>query len=431
MRAAARVQAAIELLDEIDRTGYPADRTMSHYFRQRRYIGAGDKREISEHLYAVLRHRLSLQYLLKSVSLTSSSRLLIAVHLLQNGTELESVFDGQRHNPTRFGDTQLEALGNIEFAKLGDAPLYVRLNVPEWIAPGLEAVLGQRFADEMQALNERASTDIRVNSLKSSREQLGPEFERQGLKFSNGELAPSAIVFEQRVALFDTDAFKRGEFEVQDQGSQLLALATGVRPGDKVIDFCAGAGGKTLAMAAMMQNRGTLYACDIHSKRLDELKKRCRRAGVHNVRVHRLSSEQDKWIKQHASFADVVLVDAPCTGTGTWRRNPDSRWRLSSGDLQNLLQLQHSILTNAARLVKPGGKLFYATCSLLQEENELQIDQFLAANEGFKPSVIGNLNLFHAIADKVELSANTLRTYPALSGCDGFYLCALQRAEES
>lgn len=431
MRPAAQVQAAIELLDEIDQTAYPADRTMAQYFRQRRYIGSKDKYAISEHFYAVLRSRLSLQYLLQTVSLQSSSRLLMAVHLLGDDQNLREIFDDHQYHPTHFGQTQLDALHRIDFSALQSAASHIRLNVPEWIAPMLEAVLGERFEVEMLAMNQRATTDIRVNSLKTTPQQLGELLTEQNIAHNGSDLVPLGIVFDQRVALFNLDCFKQGWFEIQDQGSQMLALATGAKAGDKVVDFCAGAGGKTLAMAAMMQNKGTLYACDVHSKRLEQLHKRCKRAGAHNVRIHQLSSEHDKWVKQHAAQADVVLIDAPCSGTGTWRRNPDSRWNLSPKDLQNLIKLQQSILCSAARLVKPGGRLVYATCSLLSEENEAQVEQFLTENDQFARATVGNNQLFQINADKIELAASSIRTYPAMTGCDGFFACALQRADET
>lgn len=355
----------------------------------------------------------------------------MAVHLLRDDQNLREIFDDQQYHPTHFGQTQLDALERIEFSAIESAASHIRLNVPEWIAPMLESILGERFEVEMLAMNQRATTDIRVNSLKATPQMLGQLLTEQNMAYSASNLVPLGLVFDQRVALFNLACFKQGWFEIQDQGSQMLALATGAKAGDKVVDFCAGAGGKTLAMAAMMQNKGTLYACDVHSKRLEQLHKRCKRAGAHNVRIHQLSSEHDKWVKQHVVQADVVLIDAPCSGTGTWRRNPDSRWNLSPQDLQNLIKLQQSILCSAARLVKPGGRLLYATCSLLSEENEAQVEQFLTENDQFARATVGNHQLFQKNVDKMELSASSIRTYPAMTGCDGFFACALQRTDET
>ena len=233
--------------------------------------------------------------------------------------------------------------------------------------------------------------------------------------------------FERRVALFGLPAFKQGWFEIQDEGSQLLALLSGVRAGQKVVDFCAGAGGKTLAMAAMMENKGTIYACDVHSKRLEQLAKRSKRAGVHNVRSHLLSSENDKWVKKHAHYADTVLLDAPCTGTGTWRRSPDSRWNLRQENLDDLVELQQSILQSAKRLVKPGGRLLYATCSLLEEENEAQVRQFLDLNPDFSPENFEVPAAMAAYPERFKNGGHEIRTFPSLTGTDGFYVASMRR----
>ena len=201
-----------------------------------------------------------------------------------------------------------------------------------------------------------------------------------------------------------------------------------MKPSQKVVDFCAGAGGKILAMAAMMQNKGTIYACDVHSKRLEQLTKRTRRAGVHNVRTHVLSSENDKWVKKHQQVADVVLIDAPCSGTGTWRRSPDSRWNLTQSDLQNLIETQSSILRSAKRLVKPGGVLLYATCSLLKDENEKQVERFLSNHEDFK-LIPDYFNEFDFDSNLLDVNDSSLRTYPGKTGTDGFFLAALQKVQ--
>lgn len=427
MRPAAHAQATIELLDLLSADGYPADRTMAQYFKQRRYIGSKDKKAVSGQFYAVLRNRLSLQYLLTEVGLQPSSRLLVAAYLRTLGQATEEVFDDQRYHPARFGTTQIEALRSIDVDVLQSAPMHVQLNVPAWIEPALMDALGADYPAEMQAMNQRATTDIRVNSLRADREQVSAALTAAGMDHDLCELAPQGIRFRQRVALFNLPAFKQGHFEVQDEGSQLLALASGASAGQKVVDFCAGAGGKTLAMAAMMQNRGSVYACDVHSGRLQQLQKRCRRAGVHNVRIVQLSSERDKWVKQHTGYADLVLIDAPCSGTGTWRRNPDARWNLTAQGLDELVELQQSILTSAARLVRPGGRLLYATCSLLKEENEQQVDRFLAQNTEFQHAAPCDHAAFIEHQDRFRISESSISTSPALTGTDGFYLCALQR----
>lgn len=427
MRPAAQVQASIELLDEIGHTRRHADRLMAQYFRNNRYIGSKDKAAISEYVYGVLRKQLSYQYLLEKAELSKESRLLLALALREQDQQLGDIYTGERYQPAAFATPVLEKLLAIDFADLETAPKHVQLNVPEWIAPRLEAALGERYAKEMEASNQRAQTDIRVNLLKSTVANTLQAIEVAGYKPEPTALSPWGLRFSQRVALFGLDVFKQGFFEVQDTGSQVLALVSQVKPGDKVVDFCAGAGGKTLAMAAMMENKGTIYACDVHSKRLEQLAKRTKRAGAHNVRTHLLSSENDKWVKKHRNIADVVLIDAPCTGTGTWRRSPDSRWNLQPEDLENLKAVQQSILQSASRLVKPGGQILYATCSLLREENEDQIDDFLKTNAEFELSELALPETLKGNLDRIEYREHQLRLYPDLSGTDGFYVAALTK----
>ena len=427
MRPAAQLQATIELLDHIDQNNYPADRVMAKYFRERRYIGSKDKYAISEQFYAILRQRLSLSYLLEQHNLSISTRNLAALLIHSEKQSISDYFNGEKYSPAILYQGDIDTIVSIEFAELDSAPEYIKLNVPKWIAPKLKAVLGDDFESEMTATNQRASTDIRVNLLKSNVQQVSELIKDNSYDFDLSSISPWGLSFKQRVALFNLKEFKQGWFEVQDQGSQLLAQLTNVKAGDRVVDFCAGAGGKTLAMAAMMQNKGSIYACDVHTKRLDNLSKRIKRAGAHNVRVHVLSSEKDKWVKQQQGKADVVLIDAPCTGTGTWRRSPDSRWNLSQQDLNELVLLQQSILQSASRLVKPGGRLIYATCSLLEEENELQTQSFLELNSNFKPFELEIHEPLKSNLDKVRSNGHEIRTFPGLSNSDGFYVCSMVR----
>ena len=427
MTPAAQIQASIELLDDIFDTGRPADRLISQYFRARRYIGSKDKRSISKTIYQVLRQRLSFTYLLQKHELAVTPRFLVAVSLLKEELNLESYFDGVAYNPKPFSSDAFKSFRALDFLELDSAPISVQLNIPEWLAPKLQKSLAENYVKEMKALNCRANTDIRVNLLKVSMHDMVDLLESTTFECLQSKLSPWCIRFDQRVALTSLDSFRQGYFEIQDEGSQLLALASEASAGEKVVDFCAGAGGKSLAMAMMMNNKGVIYACDVHSKRLEQLSIRAKRAGVHNVRVHGLSSEHDKWIKQHRKMADLVLIDAPCSGTGTWRRNPDSRWNLKPEHLNNLLVLQQSILQSASRLVKPGGRLLYATCSLLAEENQLQIEQFLANNLDFKYRKIELPETTLSQLSANEYQQHQLMLSTAISGTDGFYVCALQR----
>ncbi|MEM7358964.1 MAG: RsmB/NOP family class I SAM-dependent RNA methyltransferase [Pseudomonadota bacterium] len=427
MRPAAQVQATIDLLDEIAASGYPADRVMAQYFRSNRYIGSKDKAAISEYFYTVLRNKLGYTYLLDQVGVSWGNRQLMAVLLKEQGQDLAALFNGQQYSPKPLAINDLAKLEALDLTALQDAPLHVQLGVPDWLAAGLEDSLGEAYEREMRASNRRASTDIRVNTLKADVPSALSELEKLGYSLKTGQLSPWCLRFDGRVGLFGLKSFNQGWFEVQDQGSQVLALISRVKAGDRVVDFCAGAGGKTLAMAAMMENKGSIDACDVHGKRLQQLSKRAKRAGAHNIRVHTLTSERDKWVKQHKEKADLVLIDAPCSGTGTWRRSPDSRWNLQPENLENLQQLQQSIMQSASRLVRPGGRLLYATCSLLKSENEAQIEQFLQDTEEFE---LGEIVLPAELAeqrDRIEFKTHQLRLFPFLSETDGFYVCELRR----
>lgn len=427
MKPAAQVQATIELLNELAASGYPADRIMAQYFRSNRYIGSKDKAAISEYFYTVLRSKLGYQYLLQQQGVDVQSRSLVAVMLKEQGQDISTLFNGEQYSPAVFSSEELSKLQAIEFADLAQAPQHVQLGVPEWLAPKLQASLGACYEQEMRATNNRATTDIRINTLKTDLQSTLNELQSAGFSLEPGNLSPWCLRFSGRVGLFGMKRFNQGWFEVQDQGSQVLALVSGVKAGDRVVDFCAGAGGKTLAMAAMMDNKGSIDACDVHTGRLKQLSKRAKRAGAHNIRVHALSSECDKWVKKHQGQADVVLIDAPCSGTGTWRRSPDSRWNFQPENLENLMQLQQSILQSASRLVRPGGRLLYATCSLLREENEAQIDEFLDTQKQFEH---GEIKLPQTLAqnlDDIKFDTHQLRLSPYKSGTDGFYVCELRR----
>src|SRR6185369_3433163 len=229
-----------------------------------------------------------------------------------------------------------------------------------------------------------ASTDLRVNTIKATREEAIAALKAEGIVAAPTTLSPVGLRVHGRPPLATLQCFKDGLIEVQDEGSQLVALLADARPGMRVADFCAGAGGKTLAIAAQMKNKGKIVACDVLEGRIERAAVRFNRAGVHNVERKALSSERDQWVKRHAGTFDRVLVDAPCTGTGTWRRNPDAKWKLSPEDLTELAEIQRNILDSAWRLVKPGGRLIYATCSLLAEENEAQVEAFLSEHADFR-----------------------------------------------
>ncbi|HUA78700.1 MAG TPA: RsmB/NOP family class I SAM-dependent RNA methyltransferase [Acetobacteraceae bacterium] len=428
MTPAARVESAIVLLAEIlGEPKAPADALASAFFRARRYIGASDRRAVSELVWKVLRSRRRLGWWLRPAEETA--RLLIGASLLLSGTsfeELGRVFSGARFGPGPLDGKERKALRRLEGQELvrPAMPDAVRFEVPDWLLPLLAARFGPALAAEMEALGQPAPLDLRVNLLRGSREDARAALAAEGIAAEPTPLSPWGLRVAERSGLVGGAAFRGGLVEIQDEGSQLVALPVGAAPGMRVADLCAGAGGKTLAMAMTMENRGHLVACDVSQARLDEAVKRLRRAGVHNVERHLLTAG-DKWAKRQREKFDAVLVDAPCTGTGTWRRHPDARGRLKPADLDELLARQSGILDMAAALVRKGGRLVYATCSLLAEENEAQVTGFLARHSGF--AVVPFAAAWPVSAGPMPGEGPFLVLTPRGHGTDGFFAAVLER----
>ena len=392
MTPGARLQAAIDLLHAIHAGSAPADRATAAFFRNRRYIGAKDRREVLDRAYAVLRRRAALDWWIDKSGQAprdrDRARLIASLALLDGWSpdRIAGSFDGGPYRPEALDDAERHIAKAVAGKKIEtpEQPSDVRNEYPGWITPYLEQRFGDRLDEEMRAAIGTAATDLRVNTLKATREEAIAALAKEGVEATPTKLSPVGLRVDGRTPLATMQVFKDGLIEVQDEGSQLVALLTDAGPGMRVADFCAGAGGKTLAIAAQMQNKGKIVACDVLEGRIDRAAVRFTRAGVHNVERRALSSERDQWVKRHAGTFDRVLVDAPCTGTGTWRRNPDAKWKLKPEDLAELTEVQRSILDSAWRLVKPGGRLIYATCSLLAEENEAQVEAFLAAHADFR-----------------------------------------------
>ncbi|HZB90491.1 MAG TPA: RsmB/NOP family class I SAM-dependent RNA methyltransferase [Stellaceae bacterium] len=439
MTPGARIEAAIGLLQRIDAERLPADDLVADYFRRHRFAGAKDRAAISEHIYAVLRRRAALDWWIgrsgQGLAADARRRMLAALMLVEGWTPgaIAEACDGDRFRPARLGRDERQLVETLAGATLEarDMPAEARGNYPDWLAPHLEAALGRGLAREMAALNEGAALDLRVNRLKTEdREAARAALLREGVEAARTRLSPLGLRVFERIPLGTLEAFRRGLVEVQDEGSQLAALLADARPGLRVVDFCAGAGGKTLALAAEMRNRGHLVACDVSAPRLERATQRLRRAGASIVQRVPISGARDKWVKRHAQSFDRVFVDAPCTGTGTWRRNPDAKWRLRPEDLAELTALQAEILDSAARLAKPGGRVIYATCSLLAEENEAQIEHFLSRHDGFALLPIGGV-WAETIGGEAPVRGDMLRLTPARHGTDGFFVAVLERKPEA
>jgi len=428
----AQVAAAIDILAAIDLGERPADDVAADYFRRRRYIGAKDRRHIAGHVYTVLRHRSALDWWIAKhpVDIGPKSRVLTALVLAENWRPevVAACCDGDRFRPAPLTEAEDRLLRGLTTRTLRhpEMPRAVASDLPDWLEPYLERVFGKGLEREMAALNASASIDLRVNLLKADWETARRALAAEGVAAEPTPWSPVGLRLAERVPLGGLSAFREGLVEVQDEGSQITALLADARPRMRVVDFCAGAGGKTLALAAGMANRGKLVACDVSAHRLERAVRRLRRAGVGNAERRVLTSERDKWIKRHAGGFDRVLIDAPCLGTGTWRRNPGDKWRVTPEDLASLIVRQQEILRNAARLVRPGGRLVYATCSVLREEDEAQAEAFLVAEPEF--SVVPAARVWNETIGGLSPGGERyLRLTPARHGTDGFFVAILER----
>jgi 16S rRNA (cytosine967-C5)-methyltransferase len=437
MTPGAQMEVAISLLDEISVSGAAADDIVGGYFRRHRFAGAKDRGAISQHIYAVLRHRAALDWWIMRIGKgivagVGRIRLFAALLLLEGWTvdEIMDACDGDRFRPPPLRKDERTVVDGLAGHTIEhpEMPDWVRYNYPEWLDGTFKQIFGFKLPGEMAGLNGSAALDLRANALKATRDEALAALAREGVSAEPTPYSPLGLRVRNRIPLATLEVFKSGAVEVQDEGSQLAALLADARPGMRVVDFCAGAGGKTLALAASMNNRGQLVACDISEKRLERSGQRLRRAGVSNVERRALTTERDKWVKHHAESYDRVFVDAPCTGTGTWRRNPDAKWRLAPKDLEELAELQTRILESAQRLVKPGGRLIYATCSVLPAENEARIKAFLEAHPEFALVPVAEV-WRQVIGTPCPVEGEMLRLTPMRHGTDGFFAAILERKQ--
>lgn len=431
MTPSARLASSIDLLTAMEAAPRkPADAVANSFFRERRYIGGGDRRAVSGLVWDVMREwrRLS-WHLEQSGAETPTPRTLAAACLAFKGTpirDVASLFSDGRFAAGALTFKEKNVLSALAEKSLDDPrmPRAVKLELPDWLLPKLEETFGDTLEEELAALSEPATLDLRVNILRNSRQEAQKALAREGLHATLTPLSPWGLRLNGRQPVTSTTPFKDGRVEIQDEGSQLVAAILGAAPQMRILDYCAGAGGKTLALAMMMENKGHIAACDVAEKRLDGAVRRLRRAGVHNVEQHLLQAG-DKWAKRRSASFDRVLVDAPCSGTGTWRRNPDARLRMTEQDLEELLTKQAEILDKASTLVKLGGRLVYATCSVLRAENADQVEAFLRRKPDFKLVASDS----SALPEKLK-ETSMFSLSPRQNGTDGFFAAVLTRAEE-
>lgn len=426
-----RAAAAIELLGVLaDQPRRPADAIAHEYFRARRFIGGTDRRVISELVWGVVREQARLLWWLEQLGLPASPRgLVLAYVALVQGRDPVVLFASGGFGPNPLDAVETAAAARLVGMALIDAamPDAVRMNLPGWAFAGLLARFGETLPTEAAAMQGEAPLDMRVNLLRGSRESALAALAGEGIIAEPTRFSPWGLRLPRRVPIMATRAYTTGLIEVQDEGSQLIAALVDARPGMRVADLCAGAAGKTLAMAMTMKNKGKLLACDVSAPRLAGAAKRLARAGVDNAETH-LLTPGDRWAKRRAGGFDRVLVDAPCTGSGTWRRNPDARARTTAQDLSELRAKQHDILAIAADLTRPGGLLVYATCSLLPEEDEEQVARFVTDNPGFETLPLAAAWSGAGLPGAPPGDGPNLLMTPARHGTDGFFAAVLRRA---
>jgi 16S rRNA (cytosine967-C5)-methyltransferase len=419
MHPKALLDSCAELVGRVLRFEHPADAVVSRYFRENRSLGPRERATLAETVYTVLRKKLLFDHFAPSGSGPRERRMAILG------------FEGPR-------DFLKSALTDQEKAWLDECDAIDRKallerhrhNLPEWLVEPLKQQLGDGFWPLVAALNQSAPLDLRVNTLSDKRDDVRRELELGGFQCVPTPYSPWGLRLQGKPAINKLDAFARGAIEVQDEGSQLLALLLDAKRGEMVVDFCAGAGGKTLALGAAMRNTGRLYAFDTSAHRLDALKPRLARSKLSNVYPAAIANERDERVKRLAGKIDRVIVDAPCSGLGTLRRNPDLKWRQSPEGVKEMTAKQAAILASASRLLKPGGRLAYATCSVLPQENEEIAAAFSAGHNDFEPLAVGEVLSQLKVEGGVNLCSGGeqgqqyLRLWPHRHGTDGFFAAA-------
>jgi len=432
MILAARISAAIEVLSDIEARRRPAPDALKDWGLSHRFAGSGDRAAIAGLVYDALRRRASSAFVMGDAV---PRAVMLGMLRLERDLDVDAIaglFDGSRFAPPPLNENESARLGA---ASLENAPPHIAGDYPEWLDPSFAAVFGEARAEEGAALAARAPLDLRVNLLKSDREAAKAELSEyapEETSWSPWGLSIAVPPGAKSPAVQADPAFLKGHIEIQDEGSQLAALLSGAAPGEQVVDLCAGAGGKTLALAAMMQNKGQIYATDNDKRRLAPIHARLERAGARDVQV-RTPRGAEEILHDLNGKIDLVLIDAPCTGTGSWRRNPDAKWRLRPGALEQREKDQVAVLDRAVPLVKSGGRIAYVTCSVLEEENGGRIRDFLARHGEFsveKPEAVAQAlgergYLFGKAALLTDIG---LLMTPRRTGTDGFFVSILRRA---
>ncbi|MCK9199521.1 MAG: RsmB/NOP family class I SAM-dependent RNA methyltransferase [Gallionella sp.] len=413
-----RLDLVIQALRAILPLAHPADTTLRYFFQENR-IGSNERALVAETVFGVLRHRMLLEHACTANDGQATPRRMALAHMVRFGgynlREIEPVLKRD----------EKEWLATVKGVKAEDLPLSVQAELPDWLVEKMRASYSD--ADILaigRAMQQGAPLDIRVNTLLAKREEVLEQLHAKKIEATITPYSPLGIRLKDKIPLNKDALFTEGKVEVQDEGSQLLGLLLAPKRNDMVVDFCAGAGGKTLMLSAQMNSQGRLYAMDVSEKRLANLKPRLKRSGASNIQPMLIAHENDLKVKRLAGKIDRVLVDAPCSGLGTLRRNPDLKFRQSPGSIEELTQKQAAILASASRLLKKGGRLVYATCSILPEENQHIVEAFLAAHPDFVLKPAGEV----LQQQKIELEmGDYLELRPQLHATDGFFAAVLER----
>lgn len=432
MIPAARISAAIEVLADIEIKRRPANDALKEWGQMHRFAGSGDRAAIAGLVYDALRRKASSAYVMAEQTPRAVMLGMLRLERELGVDAIAALFSGARFAPEPLTDGERERLSS---ASLQDAPPHVAGDYPDWLDASFATIFGEARADELSALAARAPLDLRVNLLKADPDRASAElgeYNPEQTSWSPVGLRIQVAPDTKSPAIQSDPAFIKGHVEIQDEGSQLAALLSGAQPGEQVVDLCAGAGGKTLALAATMGNSGQIYATDTDKRRLAPIHARLERAGVRNVQV-RTPRGATEILDDLAGKIDLVLIDAPCTGTGSWRRNPDAKWRLRPGALEIRRRDQVTALDRAVPLLKPGGRIAYVTCSVLDEENGSQIREFLVRHPDF--SVEKPDQFAAALGERSYLFLKTalvsdegILMTPRRTGTDGFFVSVMRRS---
>ena len=427
MRLGGRLAGAIEVLDDIEKRRRPVADALKDWGLSHRFAGSGDRAAIGNIVYDALRMKLSHAWLMEDESANALGHAVMYRQWGLSPDALAAELDGDRFAPEPLSSDMLAAFQSRD---LSAAPLHIQGDIPEWIVTSFERNFGDLWLEEAKGLTARPSLDLRANTLKADQEKVIKALERSGAEACRlapqGVRIPAGKLADRLPNVTAELSFAKGWFEVQDEGSQLVAALTAPLEGEQVLDYCAGGGGKTLALSAAMKNKGQVHAYDADRKRLSPIIERLKRAGTRNVQVHdNLSS-----LKQHLGRFDRVLVDAPCTGTGTWRRRPDTKWRLTERNLAERTEQQTAVLEAASAYVRPGGHLAYVTCSLMPEENQDRVKAFIDTHPDFE--AVSSAADFQKVTRQTEIVPHGseglgLTLSPVVSDTDGFYFCMLRR----